>query len=300
MRVLGLFRNSNFIFILALGLGLTLGDAARWTRPTILPILALVITLSSMQISSPELLAVRKLGRAVLLGVAFNYLLLGTVILVLARWLMPDNDLWAGFVIVAAAPPAVAVIPFSYILRGDTRFSLHAVFGGYLAALVLTPLMAFFLLGENLVSPYHLAIVLVELIIVPLLLSRILLASGLSPHIDRYQGTIVNWCFFVVFFTVVGLNRKMFFQEFSVLGSVSAVGLASTFGLGSIIGGLCRKMGVNRERATSLMLLGTLKNCGLAAAVSLALLPQRASIPASVMTVFLFLYVIWLNFRGKR
>ena len=50
---------------------------------------------------------------------------------------------------VAAAPPAVAVIAFTVILKGDAPFSLVATVGGYLGALLLMPLITFGLLGSG-------------------------------------------------------------------------------------------------------------------------------------------------------
>ena len=154
---------------------MTLGKVANWTEPLTLPALALVMTVSVTQISAKEFFPLRTLTRPMLLAVAFNYLLLSTVMLLLAWWLMPDQELWTGFVILAAVPPAVAIIPFTYILAGDTVFSLLGVIGGYLAALVITPVMAHFLIGESFAQPLGLLTILGELVVIPLLLSRLLL-----------------------------------------------------------------------------------------------------------------------------
>ena len=63
-------------------------------------------------------------------------------------WLIDDSELWAGFVVVAAIPLGFAVVPLSYILRGNTAFSLIGFVAAYLAALVLTPaIMILFLSG---------------------------------------------------------------------------------------------------------------------------------------------------------
>ena len=47
------------------------------------------------------------LGR-ILISLLLNYLVLGGIILLMARWLIDDSELWAGFAIIAAVPPAVA------------------------------------------------------------------------------------------------------------------------------------------------------------------------------------------------
>ena len=37
----------------------------------------------------------------------------------MSAWLINQEDIWIGFVLVAAGPPAVAVIPFTNILGGN-------------------------------------------------------------------------------------------------------------------------------------------------------------------------------------
>jgi BASS family bile acid:Na+ symporter len=300
VSVIRLLRNRNFILILAFVLGIALGKIANWTEQLTLPALALVMTVSTTQISSKALLPMRGLMRPMLLAVAFNYLLLGTVMLALAWWLMPDRELWTGFVILAAVPPAVAVIPFTYILEGDTTFSLVGTIGAYLAALVLTPAIALLFIGESFVQPLNLLIILVELIVVPLLLSRLLLFSPLARHIDRWRGTVVNWGFFIVIFTVVGLNREVFLGQPRVLALTSAIAVISTFGLGYLIELVLKRLGVDRPSRVSLALMGTLKNAGLAAGTTLALFSERASVPAAVVVVFYTLYLVWLSLRRER
>lgn len=299
MIIVRLLRNRNFILILAFVLGMTLGKVASWTEPLTLPALALVMTVSVTQISSKGFLPLRGLVRPMLSAVAFNYLIFSTVTLLLAWWLMPDQELWTGFVILAAVPPAVAIIPFTYILGGDTVFSLIGVVGGYLAALIITPLMARLLIGESFAQPLSLLTILGELIVLPLLLSRLLIWLRLTRYVDRWRGTIVNWGFFIVIFTVVGLNREVFLGEPVVLGLTAIISVAVTFLLGGLIEFTLKKLGVNEATRVSLMLMGTMKNGGLAAAITLALFSRRASLPMAVITPFSILYLVSLSLRRQ-
>jgi hypothetical protein len=49
-------------------------------------------------------------------GIFVNYVVLGGVVLVLSKFFIHDASLWTGFVILAAVPPAVAVIPLTFFL----------------------------------------------------------------------------------------------------------------------------------------------------------------------------------------
>lgn len=76
MIVFRLLRNRNFMLILAFVLGIALGKAANWTEQLTLPALALVMTVSTLQIPSRAFLPLRGLVRPMLLAVVFNYLIL--------------------------------------------------------------------------------------------------------------------------------------------------------------------------------------------------------------------------------
>jgi BASS family bile acid:Na+ symporter len=295
-----LLRNRNFLLVMAFVLGIALGQVASWTEQLTLPALALVMTVSIVQISTKAFLPLRKLVHPMLLAVAFNYVVLSTVMLALAWWLMPNRELWIGFVVVAAAPPGVAVIPFTHILAGDTAFSLVGTVGAYLAALVITPAMFLLWVGESFLQPLELLIILVELIVVPVVLSRLLLLAGLAQHIEKWRGTIVNWGFFLVIFTVVGLNREMFLERPEIVGLASAVAVVSIFVLGYLINIALKKLGVKRATRVSLTLMGTVKNSGVAAATALALFSERASVPGAVVSVFNVLYLIYLGLRAEQ
>ena len=302
MRFTGrLFRNRNFILILAIVLSLVIGEpVASRTEPLVLPLLALVMTLSAANITSREFTSLREMPRTILLSLFLNYIVLGGTILLLAWWLIDDKDLWTGFVVLATIPPAVAVVPFSYILGGNTLFSLIGMIGAYLAALIIMPTVMTLFLGTGFFDPVKLLITLGELILIPIVLSRVLLYTGLMKHISPWRGTIVNWSFFIALFTIVGLNRQAFLGEFDTLIRIAIIAIAASFLLGYIIELVTRALHVNHETSISMVLLGSLKNYGLASGILLTLFGERAAIPASICTVFGILHLVWLGFHYRK
>ena len=298
--LLRLLRNRNLILVMALILGMVFGQAADWTEGLTLPVMALIMTVSTAQVSTRAFLPLRKMMRPMFMAVIFTYLVLGTVMLALAGWLMPNRELWIGFVVVAAAPPGVAIIPFTRILEGDTAFSLVGTVGGYLAAMVILPLMLLIFIGESFLQPLELLIIMGELIVIPLVLSRLLRLIGLTNHVEKWRGTIVNWGFFLVVFTVVGLNREVFLEQPQVIGLASAVAAVSIFVLGSLMELALKRLQVERTIGISLTLMGTVKNSGAAAAIALTLFGEEASIPAAVVSAFNVLYLIYLGLRAER
>jgi BASS family bile acid:Na+ symporter len=296
-KALRLLRNRNFILFSSLGLGLLWGGGAPWTKETTLPALALVMTLSTMGVSGSEFRSPRTVLLPALGGFAINYVLLGGFILGLNFLLINDEALRSGFILLAVVPPAVAVIPFTGFLGGNNTFSLIGAMGCYLGALVITPLMAVQFFGSAFIDPLKLLIILVELIIIPLILSRILRWTGIAARIEPFKGTITNWSFFVLTYTIVGLNRRIFLGQPLSLAPVVVIAIASTFFLGFAIEKVGTRLGGDPRTVTSLVLLGTLKNYGLAGGLALAIFSERTALPATVSVIFMIVYIAWLAYK---
>ena len=296
-----LLRNRNFILVLAIALGLIAGkQVAIKTEPLVLPLLALVMSLSATDITNRELVSLKTMYRPIAYSLLLNYVLLGGTILLLAWWLIPDEELRTGFVILAAVPAAPAVLPFTHSLGGDTRFSLIGMTGSYLAALVVLPLAIVLFLGLELFNPWRLLLILGELIIIPIIASRILLATGWAKYITPYRGTIVNWSFFVIVFTLIGVNRQAFFGEFDILLRIAVIAIAISFVLGYLLELIAKALRLKHETAVSVILMGTLKNYSLSGGILLALFTERSTIPVSVSLVFGILLFVWLGFHLRK
>jgi BASS family bile acid:Na+ symporter len=298
-RVPRLLCNRNFILLAALGLGLLWGEGAPWAEKLVLPALALVMTLSTMGVSGSAFRSPRTLLVPAVSGLVMNYVLLAGFILGLNFLLILEEALQSGFIILAAVPPAVAVIPFTGFLKGSNTFSLIGTIGCYLGALIIMPLIAIGFLGSGFVEPSKLFIIMVELIIVPLIVSRILIGTGMAVRIEPVKGAITNWSFFLVSYTIVGLNRAVFLEQPLSLFPVALIALASTFFLGWVIEKLGGLFKIDPKTLTSLVLLGTLKNYGLAGGLALALFSKRTAVPATVSVIFMIVYIVWLGFKRR-
>lgn len=296
-RVTALLRNRNFILILALLLGLFVPGASRLTQGLTLPALAVVMTLSTLGVSGSAFRSGRKLIRPALTGMVLNYVVLGGIILILNALFIRDEAVGDGFVLLAAVPPAVAVVPYTFFLNGDHTYSLMGTLGAYLAALILAPLMGWIFFGSGFVSPLKVLTIMAELILAPLLFSRLLIRVRAAPRLERVKGTVTNWSFFLLTYTIVGLNREVFIGEPLFLLPIAAIAVASTFLLGWCIGAVTRRLRVDPRIRVSMILLATLKNYGLAGGLALALFNERTALPATVSTVFMIVYVIWLEFN---
>jgi len=294
--------NRNAIFLLALVLAFTLPEAVRYTRPVMLVFLGVVMTVSMLGIGG-ELWQrpARALGY-VAVGLGGSYLILGGLTVVLSGIFIDTPDFLAGFLLIAAAPPAVAVMPFTDIFRGNRHLTLTAIFAGYAAAFVTLPLMSLYISGESLIDMKRLLLIVGGLIIAPFLISRIIRKAGLDRRLEPYRGPITNWSFFVVMYTIVAVNRDVILGHAGSLLPAALVSVAVTFVLGFVVYVAARKGGAGYENGVSLTLLFTLKNYALAGGIGLAFLSDLSALPAAVQTGVMIPYVIWLDrfFRTYR
>jgi BASS family bile acid:Na+ symporter len=167
------------------------------------------------------------------------------------------------------------VIPFTDFLEGDRAFSLLATMGAYLGALFIMPVMAAAHGEAEFISPAALLKVVLLLIVLPVAAAQALRLTGLHRRIEPVKGAITNWCFSLVTYTIVGLNSELLRQAPGALFPVMAAAFFSTFGLGVAITLTGRILRVQRQRLQSVVLLGTLKNYGLAGGLALALFSQK-------------------------
>jgi len=285
----------NFILPLAFILGFAFPQLAQWTKSLTIPALALVMTISIAQIPTREILKWRSLAQPLAIGILFNYLFLASLLLIFTQWFNFSESIRIGMILVASAPPGVAVLPFTSLLAGNSILSLFATFGTYLSSMFIMPGLIWLLTGSTTFPMSKLVITLLELIVLPIILSRFLLFKNFYQRIIPWKGTIVNWGFFIVFLTVIGLNQKTFLEQPDVLIKIFFIALVSTF-LGFILLNiLLKKIGINQKERISMILLGTFKNSGFAAAIALTLFDETASLPGAIISAVYALYMIWLG-----
>jgi len=299
-RLKGLLRDRNFILSLAILLGLLLGQGSQWTQKLVLPALAFVMMLSTTGVTGSLFRSPRTLLTPLIAGVTLNYVMLGGIILLLSYLIIPEGPLRTGFVVLAAVPPAVGVIPFTGFLDGDVEFSLIACLSCYLGAFIATPLILFTLLGLSAGFQAKLFTTMFQLIVIPLFLSRILVYTGVASRIAPVKGTLLNWSFFLVVYTSVGLNREVLLSQPSSLIPAAVITVTTTFLLGYLIERAGRILQLDPKKVISMILLGTSKNAGFAAGLALTLFDRQTAIPSTIQTIFMLSYVIFLDLKKRR
>jgi len=295
-----LILNRNSILVFAVILGLIAGDYASHFQAYTFLALAVTMSFSMTGIGMQSLLSPRKMMGPMFVGALLNYIVFGLIVITLAYFTMPTPQLFYGFVVIAAAPPGVAIIPFSYILKGDVEYSIAGVLGAFLLSVVIAPLYVSLFANSQGVSSYSLFIMMVQLVLIPLVISRFLLYKPVFKYVEPVRGKIVDWGFAVLIFVAVGMNRQVFFTSPTILLLVGGVLLAATFGLGSIYALAAKRFGVSIPQVTAQTMLVTIKSSGFSVFTALALFGKEAAIPSAVLAVVVLLYLIFLSIKSSK
>ena len=296
--LINIIRNRNTILVLAVILGLSIGQYSHYIKQYTIIILAIVMAFSTTGISMKAIFPLKESARIMAMAASLNYLVASTIIIILSYIFVKDDYLFYGLIVIASSPPGVAVIPFTFMLNGDLKYSIIGMFGAYLSAIFIAPFIISFFTGGT-ISSIDIFYVMLQIILIPIVASRILLIKPLKPIVEKVRGRIIDWGFALIIFTAVGLNRQVFFSNFNVLFLISFILLFAVFGVGLIYDYIFTKKSVNNKIHISKNLFLTVKSSGFTAATSLALFGEKAAIPSAILSVVVLSYLLFLSFRKQ-
>src|SRR3989442_7901714 len=168
--------------------------------------------------------------RPFLVAFGMSYVVLSGLILGFAV-LSPDPQSRGGWLLMAPVPPAIAVVPITSILRGDTRRAVIALALLYLLGLGLVP--AITLVSTNQAAPFgELVLQTVLLIGVPLIASRFLRRF---PRVVSFRGSGVSISFFFLVVATAGYTRGPLVAHPELITSLALFSFGRTFLLGGVV-----------------------------------------------------------------
>lgn len=218
-------------------------------------------------------------------------------LVLLFAFLSGDVDVRRGWVLMAAVPPAVAVVPTTSLLRGNVRRSLISEALLYMLGLVMVPLVTLAFLGEA-VSVNDLVIQTLLLIGVPILISRPLRRWR---RIGETRATAVSVSFFFLVVAIAGSTRDVLFGRPDLIANLALLAFLRTFGLGIGLFGLTYALHTSREARVQALTFASFKNLGLTVVLASTLFGSVASLPSIVSLIFeiLWMSALPLLFRTK-
>ncbi len=290
---------SNVIFLLALICGIILPQGFPIGNVLILPALMVILTITLLRFPRGFFRRPGPLLFASIQGNVMNYLVLGNFIILSSIFLIHKQELWIGMVLIAAMPPPVDIIFLGNLLRTEKTSIFTGLAGAYLGALLIIPLIGLGFFKYILPNYWNIILIVLGLILLPLVLSQIAIEKTWDKIIEPYEETIIDYCYFIVFYTITASSRNLLMNWSSDLFIIASIALISTFFFAFAI----RKIGIyfhsHEDEITSFLLLGTMKDCGLAGGIALILFNQEVALPSLIFAIFTFIYMNWLKYKVK-
>jgi len=275
--------------VLGLLVGLATGGILGTLSRTVQEVALIVAMTFSLTEISLRNVAPRAEIRGFVLATAMTYGALSGLVLLFAA-LSPDPGLRAGWVLMAAVPPAVAVIPITSFLRGNVRNALISDAMLYLIGLATVPLVTYAALGQA--APVgDLAVQTLLLIGVPLLVSQPLRRIGRAV---RFRAGVVSLSFFVLVLAIVGSARDALIARLDLLATLSVESFLRTFALGTAVLLIGRAVRASRETVVAATTFASFKNLGLTVVLAFSFFGSQATLPSIVSLVFEILWMATL------
>lgn len=258
-------------------------------------ILAIMMTLSLSRYSFRNLGPKgngKSIARAIFMG-----LILSSIIPLVGYFLLKDTE-WgteaAGLVFIAATPFAASVAPLTYILRGDMEHAARGTIYVYVAALLWIPFIIWLGLGES-VSMTSVAITVIEIIAVPLLVSRLLTKVNISREA---LSVFLNCCIF--FLVWLSVSSTSFPSNAWILLAFVVIAALRTFFLGNMVEVVEKRAGVPWGQRVADILMTSYKNKGIAIAMCVAVMPGPLISTAMVaIATSIIIEICWVIFMDS-
>ncbi|MFP4468429.1 MAG: bile acid:sodium symporter family protein [Bacteroidales bacterium] len=302
--ILRIVNHRDFVLILALVVGLLLGERTEPLAEISMWTLGLVMVFATTGFSFKSWVRFSNALRPLAWSALLNFGLFGLVVIGMAWIFFHDANFsfYIGFVLVVAAPPGPSVIPFSALLGGDNNFSVTGVFGLHLLAMLLTPMILLLLLGHAMVNPLVILQIMAQLILIPLLISRILRHPKILPRVEKVRSTIIKWGFFLVIAPIVGMSAPVFLNEPVSVLKISGVLFMAMFVMGLVYHVVMHRLGKPRGFIISSTLMMVIKSSAFAAVTAFTFFrgDARVALPPAVVSVFVTLFIVFYSLFVRR
>ncbi len=184
-------KRTQIVIFICLILGFLLPQWGTPLKPYIVWALLVMNTLALIKMEMPKFKGnIKSISKQFIIVFTLTPILL----IILAQFVDPAYK--GAFYIMAAMPPAVAILPLIYLLKGDLDTGMSVQFLSYLFTFIFTPAIIYLFLRE-VVSIFDILKILFQLIIIPFVLSRIIRKFNIKHDFKIEINLIIGYTFYV-------------------------------------------------------------------------------------------------------
>jgi len=289
-KIKAVFSSLTFFILIGMILGLFIGGFPVYTSEiaTASLMIAMIFSLTNVKISQLDF---KKEGKNFIVSLALNFGFLSSFILLLGLFF--PKEIWNGFVVMAAVPPAIMIAPLTRVIKGNISLSFFSLSAIYLVSIFFTPVLIF-IFSSEVINVYGLLQNIFLLIVLPLLISRLIMKINIS---EKRIHFITNVCFFILVFSIMGKNQSFLLYKSYILVFLFIAMFVRTFAIGSLVLYLGRKCGISKGDTISFSLFASFKNEGLALLITFSLFNAPSSIPPAIALILELLWVCCLEWK---
>lgn len=284
-------RFSTSSLFIAIILGFVFSEFAKNINWILIPVLVFitVISLKSLLLVKPK----KKDFKNIFLLLFISYVILGGLIL-LATWLFIPSTYKPAMYLYALVPPAISILPFTILFKGNLNISFMTEITAYLMSLIILPLGIFFLF-KDFFNPQDVLIYLFILLILPFVLSRFLRYAEKKTRKFPDLSVMLFPLLALVFYIVIGTNKDFLLENyFSFIHVFVMIIFIKIFvSLGIIF---LFKKNEDKSLGTTYVLFGNLKNTALAIAFTAAIFSTEAAAPLAIIAIIAPFHLLFLKF----
>lgn len=261
----------------------------------IIPLLMIIMFGMGMTLTLRDFIRVWQQPALIGLGVALQFIIMPLAAWLIGHGLHLESALIVGLVLVGASPGGTASNVICYLARGNVALSISLTLGSTLVAVLLTPLLTWLYVGQQVPVPVvDMLLNVLQIIAVPVLAgAAINILAG--RHVSKVR-VVFPWlsvaAIILIIAIIVALNTGRLLQTGPLL--LLAVILHNAVGLA---GGylFARLLRYNSVTARTLAIEVGMQNSGLAVALALKYFPALGALVALPGALF----SIWHNLSGS-
>ena len=262
------------------------------SKPAIIPLLGVVMFAMGMTLSIEDFKHVLKSPRVIGLGLLLQYGLMPLLAFIIGLILALPTALMAGLVLVGTCPGGTASNVICYLGRGDVALSITLTAISTLLAVLLTPILTWLYIGQEVPVPIvNMMLTVLKIIILPVTLGVIVnryFGQNLA-QVKEFLPVVSVIAIVFIIGIIVALNAQQIPQlAFPVIIAVilhNGLGLASGYAI-------AKWLGYNEKICRTLAIEVGMQNSGLGVALATKYFTAITALPAAFFS-------IWHNITGS-
>jgi BASS family bile acid:Na+ symporter len=258
----------------------------------IIPLLAVVMFIMGLTLSSEDFKRVVLMPKPIAIGVVLQFLVMPLTALILANLLQLTTQLTAGMVLVGSCAGGTASNVICYLAKGDVALSISMTMVSTLVGVIATPLLCALYLSESItVDTLGMLFDIIQVVLIPVV-AGVVTNHYLHQRIAKFESLLPSISVLVIL-TIIAIIVALNADRLLDVGLITfvAVVLHNSFGLVSGFY-ISRIMGLSFQQSRTISIEVGMQNSGLGVALALEFFSATAALPGA-------LFSIWHNISGS-